>query len=206
MGNKKMKTIFTSLFLIMIIASIQCNNKVTYAEIYSSLAEITNVPNGPQTVDVTQNNFRETYKLGQKYDQALTNQCRNIISRHQTNVRNNSIEKRKLYLAFRNMSIESGKIISKIRTTEADQKENQEKIENVKAEMQENLGKLQDQSTDFVQRQRVLKRLMYLINDELRGSQRESTERNKLKRSSCKFNDYYLDYDHQRQKKMFSPI
>merc|ERR1712032_928624 len=65
--------------------------------------------------------------------------------------------------------------ISKIRTTEADQKENQEKIENVKAEMQENLGKLQDQSTDFVQRQRVLKRLMYLINDELRGSQREST-------------------------------
>merc|ERR1712100_171410 len=36
-------------------------------------------------------------------------------------------------------------------------------------------GKLQDQSTDFVQRQRVLKRLMNLINDELRGNQREST-------------------------------
>merc|ERR1712100_671832 len=36
-------------------------------------------------------------------------------------------------------------------------------------------GKLQDQTTDFVQRQRVLKRLMNLINDELRGNQREST-------------------------------
>merc|ERR1711934_210009 len=34
---------------------------------------------------------------------------------------------------------------------------------------------LQDQSTDFVQRQRVLKRLMNLINDELKGNQREST-------------------------------
>merc|ERR1712032_1150076 len=65
--------------------------------------------------------------------------------------------------------------ISKIRTTEADQKENQEKIENVKAEMQENLGKLQDQIAAFVERQRVLRRLMNLINDELRGNQRDST-------------------------------
>jgi len=138
-------------------------------------AEVTHVPNGPETVEIIQNNFRETFKVGRKYDQALTSQCRNIITRHQTYARNNSMERNKLYLASRNMRIESSRLNAKIQRRLADQKENQEKLENVRDEIKENMGKLQDQTTDFVQRQRVLKRLMYLINDELKGNQREST-------------------------------
>merc|ERR1712032_734544 len=135
----------------------------------------THVPNGPETVDLIEHNFQETVKLGHKYDQALKSQCNNIIKRFQTGANNALEETKKLHNGSEQMHFETNAIKQKIQSVAADQKEDQEKLENVKAEIQENLGKLQDQSTDFVERQRVLKRLMNLINDELKGNQREST-------------------------------
>ena len=170
-----MNKIFTVISLLFIVAYANCTKKVSYSEIVSSLAQVSHVEGADAIIDSVNNAWAESLKKLMVYNTALNNQCAGIVKRSSAKVAGIMDALMKPFSSIKTMEEDNIKLNSAIHAAEETQEGNKKNLEALNEELKNDAGVLQDKTMAIVERSRVLRRLSNLVQDELTGSQRDST-------------------------------
>lgn len=170
-----MNKFFTVISLLFIVTYASCTQKVSYSDIVSSFAELTHVEGAEHVYNGIKTEFENSVHQLEAYDNALQNECSNIVSR--SNAHHNHIEEN---IANANKSVQEMKenilqLNLQMTQNENDRKHQMELRHNLQQELKEGAENVQQVAMDMVERNRILKRLQDLVQDELHGAQRHST-------------------------------
>jgi len=172
---KKMNKILTVISLLFIVSYANCTKKVSYSEIVSSLAQVTHVDGADSIIDTVAANWAESLKKLQLFNVALTNQCNGIMKRSSDKAAAFADRIKSNAESIGELQADNIKLSEEIKEAVDAQAGNRENAEKLREELKTDAGVLQDKSMAIVERARVLRRLMNLVQDELTGNQRNST-------------------------------
>jgi len=168
----KLLTIFS---VLLIVAYANATQKVSYSEIVSSLAQVAHVEGGAAIIESMESNYNESLNKLNQFNSLLNLQCLGIntraekkVSDFQVAIQNNQNSIKELENFITQLTNEAAEAVK-------DQESNKLNEEKLRNELLEDREKLQEQTLAIIERARILRRLSNLVQDELTGSQRNST-------------------------------
>jgi len=170
-----MNKIFTVISLLLFVAFANSTKQVTYSEIVSSLAQVSHVEGADAIMDGVKANWSENLKNLNAYNSALATQCDNIVSRANERAKTftanmagfkNTVEELQGNLKSLQQSVQDGRNTLKESAT---------RIQGLRSSIEDNAREVEEHVMGIVERDRVLRRLENILEDELTGSQRHAT-------------------------------
>ena len=170
-----MNKILTVISLLFIVAYANCTKKVSYSEIVSSLAQVSHVEGAEPLIDATATTMAESLEKLGGFQAALNNQCASVTKRGSAKAAAFAASIKASTDSIVELNGDNVRLTGEINDAVAAQEGNQKNAENLRDELKTDAGVLQDKTMAIVERKRVLRRMLNLVQDELAGTQRDST-------------------------------
>lgn len=119
--------------------------------------------------------MQESFQNLMKYNSALNNQCNGIIERANAEIAHTQANLQNTLMGIKEAEADNVVLNSQINAMENELQQNQLQAQKFKSEMVEDAKDLQEKALAIVERSRVLRRLLDLVEDDLVGEQRNST-------------------------------
>lgn len=183
-----MNKLLSLLSVLTIFAFSNATKKVSYSEIINSLAEVAPVQNAASILEQVSTNYADSLKKLNEFNAQISKQCQHI--------QGGFVKKSAAFALVQKASADRVASLQKsiVQTKEAIASgnkyiaENKKKVSDIKKEMKADKKELDEKSLNVIQRERILKRLLNLIEDELTGQQgKESVSTFKVDNNFSKF-------------------
>jgi len=165
----------TVISLLLFVAFANSTKQVTYSEIVSSLAQVSHVEGADAIMDAVRANWSENLKNLNAYNQALVQQCKNIMSRAEERAKTFGGAIKGIVQNVESLKKQSETLELAVRSGKEQLQAGQVRVQQLRADAQEEASAVQDRVLGVVERDRILRRLINIINDEITGAQRTAT-------------------------------
>lgn len=168
----KFITIFS---VLLFVTYVNTTEKVSYSEIVNSLAQITQVQGAPGLVGAISSSFKESQSQLEKFNTAIERQCASIVESGSRRKASTELVIRTLNTNISNLELNNKNLGEQIVQAEKEVVAHNNSKAQVQTSLNQNRQSINTRSMNVVQRARILKRLLNLIEDELTANQRKST-------------------------------
>lgn len=169
-----MNKLITLFSLLLFVAYVNTTSKITYSEIVSSLSEVAHVEGAEQLINTVANNWKENVQKLEGYNTAIANQCNGILKRGNQRLENFQTNQNNINNSITELENDNKKFAGEVQNLNNVREENNQKIQAMRNDIRESRQDVQVQVLAIVERERVLRRLDNLIEDELVGKQRNT--------------------------------
>jgi hypothetical protein len=171
-----MNKVLSILSVLLIVTFANATKKVSYSEILSSLAEVSPpAPSAAALMDSMNRAYAASLEKFNGFTNELKRQCNGLRDAFQKNSAAFAVSQKANNDFIGKLNKSNVLLISSIAIGEDFVKKTTKEVESIVVELEDDKKALEQRELTSIERQRVLKRLVNLVQDELTGGQRNST-------------------------------